>query len=72
MKPTLRPIAWVRDGLTFGTGSPQYHAFFPLTGESVFSRKLWPDHIVTTGKSFGLRMASADTGQGATLHQKQP
>ena len=71
MKPTLRPIAWVRDGLTFGTGSPEYHAFIPPT-EEVVRRKLWPNHIVTTGKSFGLRMVSADTGQGATLRQKQP
>lgn len=34
MKQTLRPIAWLRDGLTFGTGTPyEYHAFLSPTEE---------------------------------------
>jgi hypothetical protein len=34
MKPILRPIAWVRNGLEFGTGRPyEYHASLSPTEE---------------------------------------
>ena len=44
MKPILRPMAWVRDGL-FGTGTPyEYHACISPTDEVFVANFGGPNH----------------------------